>query len=104
MRYQRGGVLTAEGRGKELLTFFVRYKQPDGDKASELSFPLRDQGQRFGQSSSDYRFAASVAAFGMLLRSSQYRGDITWDAVLEIAQASASPDPDGHRAEIPGTG
>ena len=34
----------------------------------------------------------AVAAFGMLLRNSQHRGDAGYDAVLEIAQSAAGDD------------
>ncbi len=46
----------------------------------------RDAKQEFAKASADFKFAAAVAAFGMLLRNSEYKGDFTYDAVLEIAQ------------------
>ena len=84
----------------ELLTVKLRYKQPDEDTSSKLEFPLVDAGQRFGQTDDDFQFAAAVAAFGMLLRDSKYKGDATYDAVLEIAESAAGNDPHGYRAEL----
>ena len=49
---------------------------------------------------SDFRFAAAVAAFGMVLRDSPNRGDADLAKVLEWAKASLSDDPGGHRAEF----
>ena len=48
----------------------------------------------------DFQFAAAVAAFGMLLRNSEHKGDATLDAVEEIARASRGKDQHGYRAEF----
>lgn len=61
---------------------------------------VRDLGKTVSQAGDDFRFAASVAAFGMLLRGSPHAGDATWREVLELAQASLGADPGGYRAEF----
>ena len=88
--------------GDELLTIKLRYKQPDGDKSSLIEMPLIDAGRSFGQASTDFRFAASVASFGMLLRHSPHRGNGTLDLVLELAQSSLGADKSGYRSEFVG--
>ena len=50
--------------------------------------------------SEDYRFAAAVAAFGMLLRDSDYKGDATYKQVLTLAQDALGPDEHQYRAEF----
>lgn len=57
---------------------------------------------RFNSRSSydNFKFSASVAAFGMLLRDSKHRGGATYDSVLPLARASAGPDLQGHRSEF----
>jgi len=85
---------------KELLTLKLRYKQPDQDVSKKLEYPLAERGTRFAQATSDFRFAASVAAFGMILRDSPYRGDVTLAGVAEIAASSLGKDPQGYRAEF----
>ncbi len=100
LKYQRPAGLSKAAATGELLTLKLRYKQPDGDKSRLLQFPLKDDGKKFGQASDDFKFASSVAAFGMLLRSSKYAGNTTIDAVLEIAQSSQGPDKHGYRAEF----
>ena len=94
----------ADGKSEspELLTIKLRYKQPDADKSDLIEQPLTDTGRSFAQASPDFRFAASVAAFGMILRHSPHRGNVTLDAVAEIAQSSLGPDKPGHRAEFLG--
>lgn len=86
----------------ELLTIKLRYKQPDADKSQLIEQTLSDQGRSFAQASTDFRFAASVANFGMLLRHSPYKGNGTLDAVAEIAESSLGPDKSGYRAEFVG--
>ncbi len=84
----------------ELLTIKLRYKQPDADKSSLIEMPLSDAGRSFGQASTDFRFAASVASFGMILRHSPHRGNATLDAVIELAQSSLGADKSGYRSEF----
>ncbi len=84
----------------ELLTIKLRYKQPDADKSSLIEMPLVDAGRSFGQASTDFRFAASVASFGMILRHSPHRGNATLDSVVELAQSSLGADKSGYRSEF----
>jgi Ca-activated chloride channel family protein len=100
LKYQRPAGLSDAAANGELLTLKLRYKQPDGETSRLLQFPLKDDGKKFGQASEDFKFASSVAAFGMLLRGSQYAGKMTVDAVLEIAQSSKGQDKHGYRAEF----
>lgn len=86
----------------ELLTIKLRYKQPDADKSSLIEMPLTDDGRAFAKASTDFRFAASVASFGMILRHSPHRGNATLDAVAEIAQSSLGADKSGYRSEFVG--
>ncbi len=84
----------------ELLTVKLRYKKPDGDVSTELSFPLKDENTGFGKASADFRWATSVAAFGMLLRNSDQKGDVTLEAVKEWAQTAVGSDKHGYRREF----
>ncbi len=84
----------------ELLTLKMRYKQPEGDASSKLEWPVKDDGKSFAEATKDTQFAAAVASFGMLLRASQYAGDATFDAVLEIAGSATGEDSKGERAEF----
>src|SRR5262245_2024909 len=72
------------GAGDEWLTVKMRYKHPDAETSKELSQPL--PGAALGKElSDDFRFAASAASFGMLLRDSQYKGVMTYAGVVEEA-------------------
>ena len=84
----------------DLLTLSLRWKKPDADSSSKLSMPVVDQGGTLAQAGPDARFAAAVAAFGMLLRGSASAGDASWDSVLALAEAGRGADQDGYRAEF----
>jgi Ca-activated chloride channel family protein len=100
LKYQQPAKLTAAADSLELLTLKLRYKQPQGDKSTLISFPVDDDTQRFSEASDDFQFAAAVASFGMLLRGSAYSGNATYDAVSEIAAASVGDDQWGYRGEF----
>jgi Ca-activated chloride channel family protein len=99
-KYQRPSELSESAMTDELLTLHLRYKQPDGVTSSELEFPIRDSDAGFGQASDDFQFAAAVAAFGMLLRDSEFKGNATYGAVAEWAQPALGADPFGYRTEF----
>ncbi|QDV32995.1 von Willebrand factor [Tautonia plasticadhaerens] len=84
----------------ELLTVNLRYKAPDGDDSTLVELPVVDAGLDYTDASPDFKFASAVAAFGMLLRGSPHVGDVSHDAVLELAQAGLEFDPGGYRAEF----
>ncbi|RIK79640.1 MAG: hypothetical protein DCC68_12735 [Planctomycetota bacterium] len=84
----------------DLLLVKLRYKAPDGERSTLIKTPAKDAGATFAAASSDFKFAASVAAFGMILRQSPFRGDITLAAVEETANANLGEDADGQRKEF----
>ncbi len=102
LRYQRktGTELTEAAASGELFILYLRYKEPEGEKSTELTFFQKDSDKRFGKASADFRFAASVAGFGMLLRGSQYAGDLDWSTAEELASGSLGDDPGGYRNEF----
>ena len=87
------------GRG-ELLNVKLRYKDPEGSDSKLLEFPVVDSKAPFAEATTDYRFASAVAAFGMTLRDSPYRGQLNLDRVLEIAEKSRGTDNGGYREEF----
>jgi len=84
----------------DLMLVKLRYKAPDGDVSTLIRTPLKDAGSTFAAATSDFKFAAAVAAFGMILRQSPFRGDITLAAVEEIASTNTGEDPNNERREF----
>lgn len=85
---------------RELLTLKLRYKQPDGERSRLLEFAVTDTGKNFRSASRDFRFAASVASFGMLLRDSEFKGDASYRDVLNWAESAKGDDAEGYRSEF----
>lgn len=100
LKYQGKQQLTSDALGGELMTVKLRYKRPDADTSQLISSAVPASDKQFREASVDFRFAASVAAFGMLLRKSAHCGDANLDAVLEIATGAMGDDKHGHRREF----
>jgi len=92
--------LSDAAKSGELLTLKLRFKQPDGHKSELREFPLTERGGNFTAASKDFQFAGCVAQLAMILRDSQYRGQMTTAAIAEIAAASKGEDKDGSRQEF----
>ncbi len=92
--------LTDAAASGELARVALRFKTPEGTESRLIEFTAKSEVTSFSQADADCRFAAAVAAFGMRLRQSQFAGNITFDAIAEIASAALGPDTNGHRAEF----
>ena len=100
LKYQRQIQFSEDAESGELLTLKMRYKAPTADRSTLIEFPIKDTGKRFNETDRDFQFAASVAAFGMLLRNSPHKGNSNYEMVEEIAVAGAEDDPSGYRDEF----
>ena len=98
LKYQRSR--NRRGASDEMLTLKLRYKQPDGDTSKLLTFPVTDDGHGYVAASDDFKFAASVAAYGMLLRDSPHKGTASFDGVIELAGEGLGEDSHGYRAQF----
>lgn len=99
LKYQQATADTPAARTGEWLTVRMRYKNPDSEQGMELATVMPANGLT-KQPSSDFRFAASVAGFGMLLRDSEYKGEATFEKVWNWAKASQGEDRKGLRSEF----
>lgn len=100
LKYQSNKVLPAAYGKDELMQLKLRYKLPDSATSQLLTTPVVDRGVKLNSASNNFKFSAAVAAFGMLLRDSQYKGKATFDEVLSLASQSQSEDLEGYRAEF----
>jgi Ca-activated chloride channel family protein len=97
LRYQSTDVRTNASAKDELLYVKLRYKEPSGAASKLLTHVVRDS---VTDPSADFRFAAAVAAFGMVLRDSPYKGQATFDQALSLAEAGRGADENGDRGEF----
>ncbi|HEU0054365.1 MAG TPA: VWA domain-containing protein [Longimicrobium sp.] len=100
LRYQEVRPRPGASASDELLTVKLRYKAPEGERSWVIEQPVRDRGTELAGASDDFRFAAAVAEWGMLLRDSPHRGEATFEGVAELAQGALGHDEHGYRAEF----
>jgi Ca-activated chloride channel family protein len=98
LKYQSDPTPTPAAASGELLTVKLRFKPPAGTQSTQTSVAVKDDRKSFDRASDDFRFAAAVASFGMLLRDSEHKGTSTFDAVLGMAAAAKGKDAGGYRA------
>lgn len=85
---------------KEMLTVKLRYKEPDGSSSKMLQKVVVDRSVQFGAASTNFKFAASVAEFGMLLRESDFKQGASYDHVILAASQAMGADQHGYRSEF----
>jgi Ca-activated chloride channel family protein len=80
------------------VTFDFRYKKSLNSESIPLQKVLRveDIVNKYGRSDNLY-FAAGVAAYGMVLRNSPYKGDATIDMARKLVENHIGEDPLGYR-------
>jgi len=84
----------------EVMNVKLRYKKPDEDISKMIQLPLLDNKTALSQTSDNFRFAAAVAAFGMLLRDSKYKGSGNFSLVHQLAKNALGQDAEGYRKEF----
>jgi len=101
LRYQ-SQELNEKGKGNELGFLKIRYKDPKvkDAKSVEITEPLVFNKKALKETSTDYRFAASVAEFSILLRDNSNKANATYDQVIELAEGAIGKDPEGYRKEF----
>jgi len=102
LRYgaQQGAASDARA-SNELANVKLRYKKPQSETSELLEYPIAKSSVTSADKlSPDFRFAASVAAFGQLLRGGKYVGNFGYDDVEKLARGALDQDPDGYRREF----
>ena len=98
LRYQVP-LAVANYKPDEVMMVKFRYKKP-GDTTSKLiTHPVTLTASHFADASTNFRFAAAVAAFGMVLRDSKFKGDATLASAVALAKSAKGTDDEGYRAE-----
>ena len=79
------------------MTVKFRYKEPDGQQSKLISHVV---GKKVGKPGDNLSWSMAVAGFGMLLRDSEYKGDLTFASVLSMAKSTKGADEFGYRDEF----
>ena len=100
MKYQDVKLNEYAKKSKDLVTLKLRYKQPGTSKSTLLEQEVKARPSVINSTSNNFRFSAAVAGFGMLLRDSEYKGNITWDKITLLAKRARGEDELGYRGEF----
>lgn len=100
LRYQKVKASSTHDFNDEVMNIKLRYKQPDGNKSTLIEHPLKDEHVALSATSDNFRFAAAVASFGMLLRHSAYKGNAALSSVQQTALSAIGDDEEGYRKEF----
>ena len=84
---------------QELAFVKIRYKQPDSE-TSELISQAVLMPSETSESSSDFKFSASVAGFAQLLKGAKYTGQWHYKDCADLAMKNKGDDPFGYRSEF----
>ncbi len=100
LKYQRPKEFTKAVFNNEWMTVKLRYKQPDGGTSQLLEKTVKYDAINIFPLTDNYRFAVSVAAFGMLLRNSEYKQEASYTKVIQLAKTAIGKDVEGYRKEF----
>ncbi len=94
------GMAGNEAKTTDLLTVTMDLQTADGDALATENRVWADDGRPFDAATADFRFAAAVAAFGMLLSDTPGQGTISPGLIAAWAQPGQSGDQRAPRAEF----
>lgn len=101
LKYQENDKpLSKTSHTDEIMTVKLRYKAPDGEVSKLIEHPLKDDQLSISKTSDNFRFAASVAEFGMLLRNSEFKASASFDNIIRMAKKAKGNDEEGYRSEF----
>jgi Ca-activated chloride channel family protein len=101
LKYQQTTGTAAQNSG-ELLAVKVRYKAPSASTSQLITMAVQDQHRALRDTSETFRFSAAVAGFGMLLRDSKHKSQLTLPQVRALAESALGGDPHGDKNELLG--
>ncbi|MEQ9164769.1 MAG: DUF3520 domain-containing protein, partial [Fulvivirga sp.] len=100
LKYQKTKITEGATNTSELMTVKLRYKAPDGDKSKLIVKTIEDSKKSIDNTSDNFRWSAAVAAFGMQLTASDFKGDLTYSDIYDLAKSARGKDEQGYRAEF----
>lgn len=100
LKYQTANINQTAKKSNEVMTVKLRYKQPDANESTLMTYTLKNTPVRFSQASTNFRFSASVAEFAMLMSGSKYAADANFDHVVATAKKAYGDDEYGYRREF----
>jgi Ca-activated chloride channel family protein len=99
LKYQQNQ-LSNQSQTNELMTVKLRYKPLKKEESVLITQVIEKNTQDWENASDNFRFSASVASFGMLLRDSPYKGKSTYEQVILMAKGAKGKDDNGYRSDF----
>ena len=100
LKYQKTQSVTVDKSSDEMMTIKFRYKDPESATSKLSLVSIKDAPKALDATSVDFRFAAAVAEFGMLLRNSQFKQQSTYAQAIALAKGAKGNDEEGYRSEF----
>lgn len=100
LKYQENKKTKTNGNSREMLTVKLRYKDPNGHTSKLIQEAVVDHSSPIINTSNNFRFAASVAEFGMLIRQSDFKQNASFERVIQTASGAMGADREGYRSEF----
>jgi Ca-activated chloride channel homolog len=98
LKYQKPNANANASSSNELLQVKLRYQAPTGSTSQLITQVVADRPT--GTLSANLKFSSAVAMYGMLLRDSEFKGQASFNQVLQLASQADGTDQDGYRAEF----
>ncbi len=100
LKYQKAPQNTNEANSNELLTIKFRYKLPGENESKLITKTITQKLITINNTSNSFRFSAAVAAFGLLLRDSKFKGNASFEKVISLASPATGEDKEGYRSDF----
>eukprot|EP01029_Cantina_marsupialis_P025895 TRINITY_DN687521_c4_g1_i1.p1 TRINITY_DN687521_c4_g1~~TRINITY_DN687521_c4_g1_i1.p1 ORF type:complete len:625 (-),score=91.27 TRINITY_DN687521_c4_g1_i1:795-2669(-) len=100
LKYQNTSLNTKAYNKDEIATVKFRYKKPTGKKSTLIEQVIPNSLMAKNELSNNYKFSAAVAGFGLILRESKFKGNCSYDMLINLAQQSKGEDKEGYRSEF----
>ncbi|HSN60003.1 MAG TPA: YfbK domain-containing protein, partial [Ferruginibacter sp.] len=97
---QKTSALSPPSFNEEMMTIKFRYKTPGNEISKLMVHPVMDKTVSLLKTSENFRFAAAVAEFGLILRQSEFKAQASYASVLQLANKALLYDKEGYRKEF----
>ncbi len=99
LKYQKSKKANASA-DEEVMTIKLRYKDPGNEQSKLVEKIVLDKHAAMENTSDNFRFAAAVAQFGMMLRNSEFKQSSSYKNILALAGGATASDEEGYRKEF----
>ena len=93
-------VLKNDASNEKFAQFDFRYKKPSENSSRLITHNITGTPKEINSSSENMRFSTALAGIGLIMKQSEYKGTVTKEMVLNLAQNSQSFDPHNYRKEF----